>query len=207
MTFWHGFIIITGVHILGAMSPGPDFVFISQQALGQGRRIGLISSLGVALGLGIHIAYSVLGMAALIASAAWLLTAVKIIGGAYLIYLGYKGIRAKAKGEITEIRTAQAAPQSAKTALIKGFLCNVLNPKAPVYFVSIFTIVLSPTMPTWQLAVYGAWMMVLQFAWFALVTFLLSMPAINQRFQKAGHWIDRVLGVAMTALGIKVIVS
>ena len=83
----------------------------------------------------------------------------------------------------------------------------MLNPKAPVYFVSIFTIVLSPTMPTWQLAVYGAWMMVLQFAWFALVTFLLSMPAINQRFQKAGHWIDRVLGVAMTALGIKVIVS
>jgi len=132
---------------------------------------------------------------------------VKIIGGAYLIYLGYKGIRAKAKGEITEIRTAQAAPQSAKTALVKGFLCNVLNPKAPVYFVSIFTIVLSPAMPTWQLAVYGAWMMVLQFAWFALVTLLLSLPAINQRFQKAGHWIDRVLGVAMTALGIKVIIS
>ena len=207
MTSWHGFILITGIHILGAMSPGPDFVFISQQALGQGRRIGLISSLGVALGLGVHIAYSVLGMAALIASAAWLLTAVKIIGGAYLIYLGYKGIRAKAKGEITEISAAKAAPQSARTALIKGFLCNVLNPKAPVYFVSIFTIVLSPTMPTWQLAVYGAWMMVLQFAWFALVTFLLSMPAINQRFQKAGHWIDRVLGVAMTALGIKVIIS
>jgi len=69
-----------------------------------------------------------------------LVALVQIIGGAYLIYLGYKGIRAKAKGEITEIRTAQAAPQSAKTALVKGFLCNVLNPKAPVYFVSIFTI-------------------------------------------------------------------
>ena len=69
MTFWHGFILITGVHILGAMSPGPDFVFISQQTLAQGRRIGLISSLGVALGLGIHITYSVLGMAAIIASA------------------------------------------------------------------------------------------------------------------------------------------
>ena len=49
--------------------------------------------------------------------------------------------------------------------------------------------------------------MVLQYAWFALVTFLLSMPAVNQRFQKSGHWIDRVLGVAMTALGIKVIIS
>lgn len=70
MEFWHGFLLITGVHLLGAISPGPDFVFVSQQALSQGKRIGLISSLGVALGLGVHILYSVLGMAALIASAA-----------------------------------------------------------------------------------------------------------------------------------------
>ncbi|MDK4696280.1 LysE family transporter [Kingella negevensis] len=207
MEFWHGFLLITGVHLLGAISPGPDFVFVSQQALSQGKRIGLISSLGVALGLGVHILYSVLGMAALIASAAWLLTAVKIMGGAYLIYLGIKGIRAKGKGEVMEIHAEKAQQQSAMSALRSGFLCNVLNSKAPVYFVSIFTIVLSPNMPTWQLAIYGVWMMVIQFAWFAAVTLLLSMPAVNSRFQKAGHWIDRVLGVAMTALGIKVLVS
>ena len=60
-------------------------------------------------------------------------------------------------------------------------------------------------MPLWQLAVYGVWMMVMLFGWFAVVTYLLSVPAVNRKFQKAGHWIDRVLGGAMILLGIKVI--
>lgn len=98
-----------------------------------GRTAGLVCALGVALGLGIHIAYSVLGMAVLIAQAAWLLTAIKIIGGAYLVWLGIQGLRAKAKKETTEIRKTKAAPQSLPKTLWKGFLCNVLNPKASVY--------------------------------------------------------------------------
>ena len=72
---------------------------------------------------------------------------------------------------------------------------------------SVFTVVLSPEIPFWQLAAYGAWMMVLQFAWFAVAAFLLSIPAVNNRFQKAGHWIDRVLGAVMVGLGIKVVSS
>ena len=207
MEFWHGFLLITGIHLLAAASPGPDFIFVSQQTLSRGRRAGLVCALGVALGLGIHIAYSVLGMAVLIAQAAWLLTAIKIIGGAYLVWLGIQGLRAKAKKETTEIRKTKAAPQSLPKTLWKGFLCNALNPKAPVYFVSVFTMVLSPEMPLWQLAAYGAWMMVLQFAWFAVMAFLLSIPAVNNRFQKAGHWIDRVLGSVMVGLGIKVVSS
>lgn len=72
MEFWHGFLLITGIHLLAAASPGPDFIFVSQQTLSLGRTAGLVCALGVgvALGLGIHIAYSVLGMAVLIAQAA-----------------------------------------------------------------------------------------------------------------------------------------
>lgn len=204
MDFWQGFVLITGVHLLAAMSPGPDFVYVSQQTLSRGRTTGLISSIGIALGLGVHIVYSVLGMAALVASSAWLMTAVKIIGGTYLIYLGIQGIRARARSTV-DLNAATAAPQSVSTALWKGILCNVLNPKAPVYFVSLFTVVLSPEMPMWQLAVYGLWMMLLQALWFAAVVFLLSVPRINRRFQAAGHWVDRILGVAMAGLGVKVI--
>ena len=165
MEFWHGFLLITGIHLLAAISPGPDFIFVSQQTLSRGRKAGMICALGVALGLGIHITYSVLGLAVVIAQASWLLTAIKIVGGAYLIWLGVHGLRAKAKKEVTEVRKIEVAPQSPLKTLWKGFLCNVLNPKAPVYFVSVFTVVLSPDMPLWQLAIYGVWMMVLQFAW------------------------------------------
>lgn len=161
--------------------------------------------MGVGLGFGVHILYSVLGLAVVIANATWLLTTIKIIGGAYLIWLGYQGIRAKAKNEVVEIQKLELAPQSHLKTLYKGFLCNVLNPKAPIYLVSVFTLVLSPDMPLWQLSAYGVWMMFLLFMWFATVAFLLSIPKINRQFQKAGHWIDRVLGGAMVALGVKVI--
>lgn len=70
MTFWHGFWIITGVHLLACMSPGPDFVLVSQQALSRGRAAGMLTALGIALGFGIHIIYSVLGLVTLVAQSA-----------------------------------------------------------------------------------------------------------------------------------------
>ena len=221
MEFWHGFLLITSVHLLAAASPGPDFVLVSQQTLAKGRRTGLICSLGITLGLAVHIIYSVLGLATLIAHSQPLLTAIKWLGGSYLIYLGWQGIQAKAKKPAdltvainsdvidsdTDISIKKASIDTSSTASIlrRGFFCNVFNPKAPVYFVAIFTLVLSPDIPLWQLAIYGVWMMVLQMAWFSTVVMLLSIPAVHRRFQRFEHWIDRVLGTTMIILGLNLI--
>lgn len=207
MAFWQGFLIITMVHLLAAASPGPDFVLVSQHTLKYGRRAGLWCSLGVALGLSAHIIYSVLGLATVVANSVTLLWIIKILGGCYLLYLGIQGLRAKA-GDARLLAVTQTAPAPAvKKSLSMGFACNVLNPKAPIYFIAVFTVVLSPNLPWYQLAVYGVWMMVLQWLWFAFVTSILSLPLLNKRFQTIGHWIDRVFGVAMLALGIKVLRS
>ena len=239
MEFWHGFLLITSVHLLAAASPGPDFVLVSQQTLAKGRRTGLICSFGITLGLAVHIIYSVLGLATVIAHSQPLLTAIKWLGGGYLIYLGWQGIQAKPKKpsdlaastntadsenvglDVSQTTPAkQVTPLSAKNLsqkqpsintdstfaiLRRGFFCNVFNPKAPVYFVAIFTLVLSPGIPLWQLAIYGVWMMVLQMAWFSTGVMLLSIPAIHRRFQRFEHWIDRVLGTAMIVLGLNLI--
>ena len=241
MEFWHGFLLITSVHLLAAASPGPDFVLVSQQTLAKGRRTGLICSLGITLGLAIHITYSVLGLATVIAHSQPLLTAIKWLGGSYLIYLGWQGIQAKPKKPADLTNSENATDSSAHVSpdtlakqktlithtalsdkaisnkkpptdtdstasiLRREFFCNVFNPKAPVYFVAIFTLVLSPDIPLWQLAIYGVWMMVLQMAWFSTVVMLLSIPAIHRRFQRFEHWIDRVLGTAMIILGLNLI--
>ncbi|WP_201603895.1 LysE family translocator [Psychrobacter submarinus] len=216
MEFWHGFLLITSVHLLAAASPGPDFVLVSRETLTKGRRTGLICSLGITLGLAVHIIYSVLGLAAVIAHSQPLLTAIKWLGGAYLIYLGWQGIGAKPKQPVDlvdqsanqtidrqSLTTSQS--ESTFTILRRGFFCNVFNPKAPVYFVAIFTLVLSPDIPLWQLSIYGVWMMVLQMAWFSTVVMLLSTLVIFKRFQRFEHWIDRVLGTAMIVLGLNLI--
>ena len=206
MDLAQGLIIITTVHLLAAASPGPDFVLVSQQTLSNGKRAGLLCSLGISLGLSVHILYSAFGLAAVIANSASALWAIKLLGGSYLIYLGVSGLRARVRNA-EAITTDAAADQPGLKTIGLGFLCNALNPKAPIYFISVFTIVLSQSTPAQHLLVYGIWMMVLQFAWFSFLTLLLSRPMVTDRFQALGHWIDRVAGGAMLLLGIKVLVS
>ncbi len=62
-------------------------------------------------------------------------------------------------------------------------------------------------MPLYQIAVFGLWIMLIQLSWFSFVVMVLSIPSVNSKFQRAGHWIDRMLGGAMILLGVKVLMS
>jgi len=179
MEFIQGLLLITSIHILAAASPGPDFVLVSQQTLSNGKKAGLMCSIGIALGLSIHIIYSAFGLAAIIANSSNTLWAIKLLGGGYLIYLGIKGLMSKAVAPQGD-EAKQTIKYSTKKSIGIGFLCNALNPKAPVYFVSLFTLVLSPDMPLHHIAFYGVWIMLIQFAWFSFVVTLLSHPKINK---------------------------
>jgi threonine efflux protein len=154
MDFWHGFAILTVVHLLAAASPGPDFAYVTRQSLVLGRRAGLLASLGIALGLSIHIVYSAAGLAAVIAHSAHWMTAIKLLGGCYLLYLGYGGLRFAAS--VPAATPATPLPASAWRQVGGGFLCNAFNPKAPIYFLALFTVVLSPGLPVGVVLVRGA---------------------------------------------------
>jgi threonine efflux protein len=206
MDFWHGFAVITVVHLLAAASPGPDFAYVTRQSLVHGRQAGLLASAGIALGLSIHIVYSAAGLAAVIAHSVHWMTAIKLLGGAYLLYLGIKGLRARAGGAAAD-GAARELPASAGRQVLGGFLCNAFNPKAPIYFLALFTVVLSPGLPLPTLLAYGAWIMLLQWLWFSLVATVFAHPVIRDRLFAVRHWIDRAFGVAMVALGIRVLAS
>jgi RhtB (resistance to homoserine/threonine) family protein len=204
MTFWHGFTVLTVVHLLAAASPGPDFAYVTRQSLVHGRRAGLLASLGIALGLSIHIVYSAAGLAAVIAHSAQWMTLIKLVGGGYLLFLGYQGLRSGG-GASASAGLAPASPASAWRQVGGGFLCNAFNPKAPIYFLALFTVVLSPGLPVPTLVVYGAWIMLLQWMWFSLVAVVFAHPRVRDRLLAARHWIDRAFGVAMVALGLRVL--
>jgi RhtB (resistance to homoserine/threonine) family protein len=208
MDLLQGLLLITSIHLLAAASPGPDFILVSQQTLSNGKKAGFMCSIGIALGLSIHIIYSALGLAAIIANSSTTLWIIKILGGSYLLYLGYQGIRAKPSSAITNQTESKLPVNNTSLKNIGiGFLCNALNPKAPIYFVALFTVVLSPDLPLLHLVIYGLWMMVIQLAWFSSVVVLLSRPKINEKFQRLGHWIDRILGGAMILIGLKILAS
>ncbi len=208
MELLQGLLLISSIHLLAAASPGPDFILVSQQTLSHGKKAGLMCSIGIALGLSIHILYSALGLAAIIANSSTTLWVIKVLGGSYLLYLGYQGIRAKAFTDTyQQIKPKTPVKRSSFKNIGVGFLCNALNPKAPIYFVALFTVVLSPDLPLLHLVIYGLWMMAIQLAWFSSVVLLLSRPKINDKFQRLGHWIDRILGGAMILIGLKILTS
>lgn len=206
MDFWHGFAVLTVVHLLAAASPGPDFAYVTRQSLVHGRRAGLLASLGIALGLAIHIAYSAAGLAAVIAHTAHWMTAIKLLGGGYLLYLGWRGLRSGAGASVPGA-APRPLPASAWRQVGGGFLCNAFNPKAPIYFLALFTVVLSPGLPVPTLIAYGAWIMVLQWLWFSLVALVFAHPQVRDRLLAVRHWIDRAFGAAMFALGIRVLAT
>ena len=206
MDLLQGFLTITAIHLLAAASPGPDFVMVSQQSLTHGRRAGILCSLGIALGLSVHIIYSSIGMAALVSESSYVLSGLKILAALYLIYLGVKGLSSQpvtvANAEFEAVKRL-----SAVRLISLGFLCNALNPKAPLYFLAVFTLVLSPDMPAYQLFLMGIWMMLVQFAWFSLVALLLSKPAVKHKFRAIGHWVDRAMGSLMLLFGLRLLLS
>lgn len=206
MDFWHGFAVITVVHLLAAASPGPDFAFVTRQSLLHGRRAGLLASAGIALGLSIHIVYSAAGLAAVIAHSAQWMTAIRLVGGCYLLYLGAQGLRSGATAPAPEA-PAPLVTASPLRQIGGGFLCNAFNPKAPIYFLALFTIVLSPDLPLPTLIAYGVWIMLLQWLWFSLVALVFAHRQVRDRLFALRHWIDRAFGVAMVALGLRVLAS
>lgn len=205
MDLLDGLLTLTVVHFIATISPGPEFMLISKEALSHGRRAGLISLAGTLSGLSIHILYSAFGLATIISNSPDALLAIQLLGGSYLIYLSISGLRSKPSS--TGLDTAVKRRGMTDFQIFRaGFICDLLNPKAPIYYVSLFTFILSPDIPAVHIAMYGLLIMAIHLMWFSIVVFLLSTPAVNKRFSKVSHWIDRILGGAMVAIGIKVII-
>lgn len=205
MSFLEGLLTLTLIHFIATVSPGPEFMLISKEALSRGRKAGFISLAGTLCGLSIHILYSAFGLAAVISQSPYALLVIQVFGGCYLIYLGVNGIRSKPL-------QPESSPQISSTAnnfhlFRTGFFCDLFNPKAPVYFISLFTFVLSPELPANQIVLYGALIMSIHLVWFSLVVLLLSSETVSNRFRGISHWVDRVLGGAMIAIGMKVIIN
>jgi RhtB (resistance to homoserine/threonine) family protein len=192
---WVEFSKVAVAHLLAVASPGPDFALVLKQSLSRGRRIALCTSLGIGAAILVHVSYSLLGLGLLIRrSETWFL-AVKYAGAAYIAWLGFQSLRAQPRTGTMEPATPRDAGSSGARAFVSGFLTNVLNPKATLFFISLFALVVSPETPKWIQAGYGVWMATATAAWFCAVSLVFTRPEIRAAFWRGGHWIDRALGV------------
>lgn len=194
------------IAIFMAISPGADFVMITRNSIFYGRKAGLFAALGISLAIWVHVAYSIAGLAVIISQSVILFSIIKYLGAAYLIYIGWKTLRAKSLPELPD--SAAGLPAlSAGAAFKNGFMTNVLNSKTTIFFLSIFTQVVQPDTPLWVQLVFGAIISLAHLLWFGLVALVLSQPLLLQQFNRCKQWIERVVGGVLIAFGVKVAVT
>jgi RhtB (resistance to homoserine/threonine) family protein len=188
--------------------PGPDFAVTVSQSVRNGRRIGLFTALGIGCGISVHVAYTLLGVGALMHTSHTLAMAARLLGCAYLLYLAFKLLRAKPASLQADAPAtlAQAQPSSWK-AFATGFLTNATNPKATLFFLAIFTTLVSSRTPLSVQALYGVWMCSVNAGWFSLVSLLFSQSRVRSGFVRIGHWFERLMGVILAAFAVRLMLS
>jgi len=198
------FLTVVVVHLLAVISPGPDFAMVTRNSLIYSRRAGVFTAAGLGLGIGVHVAYSLMGIGLVISRSVVLFSIIKWVGAAYLIYLGYTSLRSKRNSAAVEETAAVSAEAlSDLRAMRIGFLTNVLNPKATLFFLALFTQVIDPATPLWVQLVYGIEMMWATALWFSLVALTFSNAYLKSKIQSVQHYIERVTGAVLIALGLK----
>lgn len=190
---------------LGAMSPGPSFIMVARTALAASRQDGLAAAVGMGVGGVLFSLVALLGLLALLAAVPLLHLALKVLGGGYLLYLGFRIWRAArqplAVGEVS----AQGRPARIWRSFVLGLATQVSNPKTAVVYASVFASLLPSRVPTWVLVALPSMIFVIETTWYAVVAIALSAPAPRARYLASKAWLDRSAGAIMSLLGTKLI--
>lgn len=203
-TYWLEFLTIASVHLIAVASPGPDFAIVVKNSVRYGRKAAYATSIGIGLAILIHVAYSLLGLSLLIKTTPWLYQVFSYAAAAYLLWLAWGAIRAKAEpskpvveGVASEEHTDSI---SWRGAFWQGFLTNGLNPKATLFFMSLFTVVISTQTPISVKLGYGIYLSVATGAWFILLSFLLGTSKVLAFIGNKGYLLDRAMGILLIIL-------
>jgi RhtB (resistance to homoserine/threonine) family protein len=192
---------------INAVIPGADFAMVLRQSIAQGRRAALFTSAGIAASILVHGTYTLLGVGVIVGQSLLLFDIIKWLGAAYLLYLGLSALLGPTPQPPAEPVEEGMAAKSDFSAFTLRFLTKLLNPKAVLFFLAIFTATVSATTPGEIKVLYLASMSIMLFAWFTLVSIVFTTPAVRQGFFRLGRWFNRITGFTFVLLAIRVAVA
>jgi RhtB (resistance to homoserine/threonine) family protein len=201
--YWEQFLKVAVAHLLAVVSPGPDFAMVVRQSLSHGRRAAVWTAVGIGSAILVHVTYALLGLGILLRTNPAAFTAVKVVGAAYLAWIGVKALRSRPRTSLgAPLPGAPVAAPSVGSAWTTGFLTNVFNPKATLFFVAVFASLMDPATPRLVQAAVGAWMSLTTMAWFVVVASVFTHERVRSAFLRGGHWIDWAMGVVFIGLAV-----
>jgi RhtB (resistance to homoserine/threonine) family protein len=191
------------IMLFAIMLPGPDFALVTKNTLFHSRRAGIFTTVGIASAVLVHLSYCILGLAIIISKNLLLFNVIKYVGAGYLIYLGVMTLRAKPSSQqFGHQQSIRKKELSRRVAFRQGFLCNLLNPKATLFCLALFTVIIDPHTPTSWMIVLGGEMLLIVLAWFTFLTIILSHPKVTAVLERAEKYIAKVLGIFLVGFGV-----
>lgn len=199
---------IAGAISLGAMSPGPSFIMVARTALAGSRTDGVAAALGMGVGAVAFAVAAVLGLQAVLGTVPSLYVLVKVLGGAYLLYLGYLVWRgANEPLALAATRTESNGKSALRRSFLLGLGTQVSNPKTAVVYASIFVSLLPRELPASMMLGLPLLVFAIETGWYSLVALALSESSPRATYLRSKSRLDRVAGGVMAALGIKLVVG
>lgn len=194
----------SGLALLLVAAPGPDFAVVVPNAL-RGRRAGVATAFGTASGLAVHAGVAAAGLSAIVLASDVAFSIVKYLGAAFLVVLGIRALwRSRGSGDTTDPSTTEPLqPLPVWRAYRQGLMVNILNPKAPLIYLSVMPQFLQPDVSTTvQLLTMSAVLVGIALTWYISLTFLVTV--LRPVIQRHRGWIDRCTGAVLITLGVRV---
>ncbi|MEX3008631.1 LysE family translocator [Hoeflea sp. TYP-13] len=192
---------VFAIFIPALVLPGPDFIAVVRSSMTKGTSAGLLTTLGVSTGLGFYATLSLLGLSAVLVEYQWLAWTIRVLGGCYLAWLGFKLLFSKPQ----RIEISGGGAGRRGNPFVFGFLVTLTNPKAIVLFASVFATAVTEATPLWLMASMIALVFASALIWYASVSLFMSSRPVISRFQNARHWIERMAGVCFIGIGGKIL--
>jgi threonine efflux protein len=202
------FATVALVHLVALMSPGPDFFFVSQTAASRSRKEAMMGVLGITLGIVIWAGVALMGLHLLLAKMAWLHEIIMVGGGLYLLWMGWQLLRsARQRHKQPQSDAPVVELPKRGMSFLKGLLTNLSNPKAIIYFGSVFSLFVGNDVGA--ATRWGLFLLIIAetFAWFALVAAIFALPWMREKYQHMAKWVDGMAGVLFAGFGIHLIIS
>jgi threonine/homoserine/homoserine lactone efflux protein len=195
------FLLIAAAHFLALLSPGPDFFLIMQASLRLPRRYGVAICAGIALANAVYLVVAVSGLE-VVREMGWLMVVLKYLGAVYLVFLGVVLLGAPVR-DLREEKTSDilGAHHLGKQFSV-GFLSAILNPKNAIFYLSLFTVMVSADTGLATRCLYAVWMTLVVFIWDAVVVMTIGNRRIRDRLGRSIFWIEKISGIMLTVFGI-----
>lgn len=197
---------IIGALAIGVVSPGPSFVMVARVAISTSRARGIAASIGMGFGGVVFALAALLGLQAVLVAVPALYAGLKVLGGLYLCYLGYR-IFSGAKQPLHIDSNDGSKHTSVYGSLLLGLTTQVSNPKTAIVYASVFAAFLPSTFSV----SFGLALLCVVFAveagWYSIVALVLSSPAPRRVYLSCKAWVDRAAGLVMVGLGLRLITS